>query len=166
MNMATSNMLKNLRKSRKLTQEQLGILSGMTKSQICKMEKGLLGSEDTVSRLLSAMGYSLEYRVIDNYANSSEREVILEILRQFKKSNSAKYGIEMLGLFGSFSRNEQRDDSDVDVLIVLEKPSLFKYSEIASLLESVLKRKVDLVPMKSGASNEFLNEISNDLIYV
>lgn len=38
MRMVTSNMIKSLRKSRNLTQEQLGILSGMSKSQISKME--------------------------------------------------------------------------------------------------------------------------------
>ena len=48
----TSNMLKSLRKSRNLTQEQLGVLAGMSKSQISKMEKGTLGSEETILRLL------------------------------------------------------------------------------------------------------------------
>lgn len=45
----TSNMLKSLRKSRNLTQEQLGVLAGMSKSQISKMENGTLGSEETLS---------------------------------------------------------------------------------------------------------------------
>ena len=39
-------------------------------------------------------------------------------------------------------------DSDVDVLIKVTNPSLFVLSEITILLESVLKRKVDLVSEK------------------
>lgn len=71
-------MIRSLRKSRNLTQEQLGILSGMTKSQISRMEKGTLGSPETVN-----------------------------LLQSFKKHNAEKYGIESIALFGSFS-NLQR----------------------------------------------------------
>ena len=75
MRMVTSNMIKSLRKSRNLTQEQLGILSGMSKSQISKMENGTLGSEETVLRLLDALGYELELKVVDKYPGErSERE--------------------------------------------------------------------------------------------
>ena len=80
-------MIKSLRKSRNLTQEQLGILSGMSKSQISKMENGTLGSEETVSRLLDALGYEIELKVIDKYTGDfSERERVLDILRSFKKT--------------------------------------------------------------------------------
>ena len=72
----TSNMIKNLRKSRKLTQEQLGVLSGMTKSQISRMEKGTLGSPETVDRLLEAMGYSIELKIVDKYETPDGETVI------------------------------------------------------------------------------------------
>ena len=163
----TSNMLKNLRKSRNLTQEQLGVLSGMTKSQISRMEKGVLGSPETVDRLLEAMGYSIELKVVDRYETpDGERQRILDILGSFKKYNAEKYGIENLALFGSFSRGEQNEDSDVDVLITLKKPSLFIYAEIQAALESVLKRSVDLVSSKAKKRDGFEKEISKDLIYV
>lgn len=163
----TSNMIKNLRKSRNLTQEQLGILSGMTKSQISRMEKGVLGSPETVDRLLDAMGYSIEMKVVDRYDNSDgERQMILNTLGSFKKYNAEKYGIENLALFGSFSRGEQNEGSDVDVLITLRSPSLFFYSEIQAALESVLKRSVDLLSSKARMRKEFDKEISKDLIYV
>lgn len=163
----TSNMLKNLRKSRNLTQEQLGVLSGMTKSQISRMEKGVLGSPETVDRLIEAMGYSIELKVIDRYeAPDGERQKVLDTLGNFKKYNAEKYGIESLALFGSFSRGEQNEESDVDVLITLKSPSLFLYAEIQAALESVLKRSVDLVSSKARKREGFNKEISKDLIYV
>ena len=163
----TSNMIKNLRKSRNLTQEQLGVLSGMTKSQISRMEKGVLGSPETVDRLIEAMGYAIEVKVIDRYETpDGERQRILDTLGNFKKYNAEKYGIESLALFGSFSRGEQNDESDVDVLITLKAPSLFLYAEIQSALESVLKRSVDLVSSKARKREGFDKEISKDLIYV
>ena len=165
--MVTSNMIKSLRKSRNLTQEQLGILSGMSKSQISKMENGTLGSEETVLRLLDALGYELELKVVDKYPGErSERERILGVLRSFKNSQGDKYGIERMALFGSSARGEQTVDSDVDILISIKKPSLFVLSEISVLLESVLKRKVDLVSEKSRSRQEFMDNIKKDLIYV
>lgn len=167
MNADTSNMIKTMRKKRNLTQEQLGVLSGMTKSQISRMEKGKLGSPETVERLLSAMGYSIEMKVVDKYeSEGGERQRVLDTLGCFKKYNSEKYGIESMALFGSFSRGEQNVDSDVDVLISLKAPSLYLYSEIQSALESVLKREVDLVSAKSRKREGFNEEISKDLIYV
>lgn len=165
MRMVTSNMIKSLRKSRNLTQEQLGILSGMSKSQISKMENGTLGSEETVLRLLDALGYEL--KVVDKYPGErSERERILGVLRSFMNSQGDKYGIERIALFGSCARGEQTVDSDVDILISIKKPSLFVLSEITVLLESVLKRKVDLVSEKSRSRQEFMDNIKKDLIYV
>lgn len=167
MNVATSKMLKDLRLRRNMTQEQLGILSGMTKSQISRMEKGTLGSQETVERLLESMGYSLEIKVVDKYEEENfERQRVIDILKSFKQYNSRKYGIQSLALFGSFSRGEQTDESDVDILISLKSPSLYLYSEISLLLESLLKRKVDLVSEKARNAEKFNNEISKDLIYV
>ena len=106
--------LKQLRKSRGFTQEQLGIIAGMTKSQVSKMERGLLGSDVTISRVLSALGYSTKIICIDSRGElRTERERILDILRVFKINNADRYGIESLALFGSFARNEQKDDSDI-----------------------------------------------------
>jgi len=160
-------MIKSLRKSRNLTQEQLGVLSGMTKSQISRMENGTLGSPETVDRLLEAMGYDIVLNVIDRYETpDGEKRKVLDTLGNFKKYNAEKYGIESLALFGSFSRGEQDEESDVDVLIALKSPSLFIYAEIKDALESVLKRRVDLVPSKARKREGFNKEISKDLIYV
>jgi predicted nucleotidyltransferase len=51
-------------------------------------------------------------------------------------------------LFGSFSRGEQRDDSDVDILILPDKSqhfSLFTLSGMYEDLKELLGREVDLI---------------------
>ncbi|MBR5567948.1 MAG: nucleotidyltransferase family protein [Bacteroidales bacterium] len=97
---------------------------------------------------------------------STERDRILDILRVFKSNNADKYGIESLALFGSFARNEQNDDSDVDVLVSLKTPSLYLYAGLKSDLESILSREVDIVSAKSKLREEFKESILEDLIYV
>ena len=51
-------------------------------------------------------------------------------------------------LFGSYSRGEEKEGSDVDILVSFDKDakiSLFKYTSIICQLEELLQRKVDLV---------------------
>ncbi|MCI6828406.1 MAG: nucleotidyltransferase domain-containing protein [Prevotella sp.] len=50
-------------------------------------------------------------------------------------------------LFGSFSRNEQKPDSDVDIIVLLDKsrPIGLKFFSMWNDLEELLGRKVDLV---------------------
>ena len=61
-------------------------------------------------------------------------------------------------LFGSYARGEQREDSDVDLLVVLDhsKPIGMKYFGMWSKLEELLGRSVDLVTEGSliPAANE------------
>ncbi|MBI5707925.1 MAG: nucleotidyltransferase family protein [Armatimonadetes bacterium] len=60
------------------------------------------------------------------------------------------FGVKSLRLFGSFARGEDRQDSDVDVLVEFEGPATFSgYMGLSDFLEDVLGRKVDLVTTKA-----------------
>ena len=49
-------------------------------------------------------------------------------------------------LFGSYARGEEREDSDIDILVSFDEGvGLFKHASILSDLEDLLKRSVDLV---------------------
>ena len=66
-----------------------------------------------------------------------------------------KYGVKYARVFGSVSRGEAREDSDVDLLIKLIKPvSLYTFFDLQDELEEALGRKVDLVTENS--LNKFL----------
>lgn len=64
-------------------------------------------------------------------------------------------------LFGSFSREEQTPDSDVDILVLLDKsrPIGLKFFGMWSDLEDLLGRKVDLV--SEGTLLPFAQESAN-----
>ncbi|MEK9180628.1 MAG: nucleotidyltransferase family protein [Patescibacteria group bacterium] len=56
------------------------------------------------------------------------------------------YGVSRVGLFGSAVRGEMRKDSDIDILVDMNKNiSLFEFVGIKQKLEARLGRKVDLV---------------------
>lgn len=55
-------------------------------------------------------------------------------------------GVASLGVFGSVARGEERDDSDVDILVAFNGPATFdQYMDLKLLLENALGRRVDLV---------------------
>ena len=66
------------------------------------------------------------------------RGKILPILQQ--------YGVKRVGLFGSCVRGEMREDSDIDILVEIEKDiSLLDFVGLKLEIEEALGKKVDLV---------------------
>jgi predicted nucleotidyltransferase len=49
------------------------------------------------------------------------KETILEFIRANKKMLKEQYSVEKIALFGSFARNEQTSESDIDLLVTLKK---------------------------------------------
>jgi len=77
---------------------------------------------------------------------------IKEILAGQKDYLASEYGVTVIGVFGSYVRGEQRPDSDLDVLIELERPpriSLIGLVELENYLSDVLGVKVDLAIRKN-----------------
>ncbi len=63
-----------------------------------------------------------------------------------------KYGVIEIGVFGSYVRDQQRPDSDVDILIELERPpriSLLGLVELEDYLSEILGVKVDIAIKKN-----------------
>jgi predicted nucleotidyltransferase len=77
---------------------------------------------------------------------------IRHILQAQKPYLAERYGVVELGVFGSYVRGEQRPDSDLDVLIELEKPpriSLIGLVELEYDLSEALGLKVDVALKKN-----------------
>jgi len=76
---------------------------------------------------------------------------------------SERYKVQELGVFGSYVRQEQRDDSDLDILVTFsEAPSLLKFIELENYLSDVFGVKVDLVmkdALKPAIGKEILKEV-------
>lgn len=60
-------------------------------------------------------------------------------------------GVKKLGLFGSFVREEQRHDSDIDLLVEFEqeKKTFKNFMALSFLLEEILNRQIELVTTES-----------------
>ena len=66
-------------------------------------------------------------------------------------------------VFGSYARGEEREDSDIDLLVQFDrenaKVGLFKYASIMLDLEEILHREIDLV--EDGALLPFAERTAN-----
>ena len=78
------------------------------------------------------------------------RERILSILQKNQEQIRA-LGVRKLGLFGSFARGEQREDSDVDVLVDFSpgRKGFDNFIRLVFLLEELFQRPVELVTPES-----------------
>lgn len=77
-----------------------------------------------------------------------------------------KYKINRLGIFGSYVRGEQKQESDLDVLIDYEEvPSLITLIEIENHLSELLGVKVDLVTRK-GIKPQLRSYILEEVVYL
>lgn len=78
--------------------------------------------------------------------NKTEIEIKLKNLKPIL---SDKYSVIRIGYFGSYSRNEQTENSDIDILVEFGKPIGWDFFDLQDMLENELKLKVDLVSHKA-----------------
>ena len=76
-----------------------------------------------------------------------------------------QYAVSELGLFGSYVRNEQNDQSDIDILVEFKRPIGIEFVDLADLLEKELDLKVDLVS-KNGIKPKYFSAIQPEIVYV
>lgn len=90
---------------------------------------------------------------------------VLQILKDHKQELMEKYPIKSLALFGSYSRGDYNDKSDIDIMVELTRPSGLEFIKMAYELEEIFQKKVDLVS-KNGVKPRYMKLIEKDLRYV
>jgi uncharacterized protein len=93
------------------------------------------------------------------------KKQILEYLSMHKSEFQKKYGVEEIGLFGSYARDEAKEDSDVDIFVSMQA----KFDNVMGLkydIEASLHKKVDLMTKHKYMKPFLLQMITKDVIYV
>ena len=87
-------------------------------------------------------------------------------LKVLKPEVADKFKVKTIGIFGSYVRGDQKETSDLDVLVDFFEPiSLFKFVELEDFLSQRLGVKVDLV-MRDSLKPRIKDSILNEAIYV
>jgi len=88
------------------------------------------------------------------------------IIRVEKEYLQQHFYVGQIGIFGSYTRNEQRMDSDVDVLVDFSRPvSLLTIIALENYLSDKFNRKADVVP-KDDVRSELRDSILSSTFFV
>jgi len=94
------------------------------------------------------------------------RSKIIQTLKEFKEEYAEKYGILVLGIFGSVARDEAHQDSDVDLVIKLKTPDPYIVVHIKEDIEEQLQMPVDIVRIREKMNPFLKQQIEKEVIYV
>lgn len=86
-------------------------------------------------------------------------------LQSQKSELGKKYGVKTIAIFGSVSRGEDTEGSDIDILVDFNKPIGIEFINLADELESMLGKKVDLVT-RGAIKPRYFKAIEKELKYV
>lgn len=95
-----------------------------------------------------------------------DKESIISFLKANKEFLKENFGVINIGLIGSYARNEQREDSDIDFLVEFDEVSFDKLAGLYIYLEKIFQKKLDIVRNGKYLRKKFLEEIKEDVIYV
>jgi predicted nucleotidyltransferase/plasmid maintenance system antidote protein VapI len=120
-----------------------------------------MADEEVALKALQAAEEKVKYGILPKTVKSNIIKSIKEVLKNDGRVSAA-------WLFGSMARGNENLNSDVDIMIVLNKKkkySMFDLLDIAFNIENKIKRKVDLV--EKGCLKDFaMQTATNDLIKI
>ena len=91
---------------------------------------------------------------------------IIEIISKNKRLLESRYNVKVIGIFGSYSKEQSRKRSDIDILVEFSKsPDFFEFIRLEEFLEGLLGIKVDLVT-RNALKPLIKDEILKETIYI
>lgn len=97
------------------------------------------------------------------------REQLESMLREFKYTRGSAFSLTALGYFGSFAREKEAPESDVDIVYQMEataRPTLFLLAQLRDELVAVLHRPVDLIEYRERMPLRLKKRIGKEAVYV
>lgn len=94
------------------------------------------------------------------------RSKIIQTLKKFKNKYAEKYGILVLGVFGSVARDEAKEESDVDVVVKIKIPDPYIIVHIKEDIEEQLQLHVDILRLRDKMNPILKKRIEKEAVYV
>lgn len=94
------------------------------------------------------------------------KDRVIAYLKQYKKEHSKEYSLSKIGVFGSVAREDNTENSDLDIVVEFSKPNLFIQSGIMEDLKDAFSVEVDVIALSKHTNPKLLKRINKDVIYV
>ena len=87
-------------------------------------------------------------------------------LRENERAIRERYGVKKIGVFGSFARGEEKQGSDIDILVEFDegKKTFDNYMDLKYFLQDLFGRKIDLVTMQA-LKPQLKEDILQEVVY-
>jgi len=94
------------------------------------------------------------------------KEEVIDFLSEKKEFMQKKYGVLKIGLFGSYAKAQNHEDSDIDIAVELDNENkVDNYFGLLHFLEDNLHKKIDL-GIESTLKEPIKKYIEKEIIYV
>lgn len=92
---------------------------------------------------------------------------VKQILRTAFPYLKERFKVREIGIVGSYARNEQNEESDIDILVDFSEPIGWEVVDLKEYLQDLLSHRVDLI-LKGGVLNRprLLEAMKRDIVYV
>lgn len=93
-----------------------------------------------------------------------DKNFIIQKLKEVKPYLHEKYGVTELALFGSYSRGEETENSDIDIMFDYEGKMGMSFFDVVYTVQDLFSKEVQVVS-KGGIKPQYFEVIKPDLIY-
>ena len=93
---------------------------------------------------------------------------IISILNE-KKNILKRYTVKKIGLFGSFAKDKQDKNSDIDLIVEFGNPDIDNFMNLVDYLENLFGRRVEVltpIGVDTIRIKEVAEDIKRSVIYV
>ncbi len=100
---------------------------------------------------------------MEGLLSKSEIIDLIKADKQFLKEN---FGVINIGLFGSYAKNKQNADSDIDLLVEFTEPRFEWIASLHDYMENKFNKKIEIVRKRHLMKSRFFKRVEQEVIYV
>ena len=91
---------------------------------------------------------------------------IINLIKAEKSFLKETFGVLNIGLFGSYAKDQQTPDSDIDLLVEFAEPRFDWIAGLNIYMEKKLDRKIEIIRKRTLSQSRFFERIEQEIIYV
>ena len=90
---------------------------------------------------------------------------IINLIKAEKSFLKENFGVVNIGLFGSYAKDQQTPDSDIDFLVEFAEPRFDWVAGLNIYMEKKFDRKIEIIRKRSLDKSRFFERIEQEIIY-
>ncbi|MCD4720254.1 MAG: nucleotidyltransferase domain-containing protein [Desulfobacula sp.] len=90
---------------------------------------------------------------------------IINLIKAEKAFLKENFGVLNIGLFGSYAKDQQNLDSDIDFLVEFSEPRFDWIASLQIYMEKKFEKKIEIVRKRNLSKSRFFERVEQEIIY-